>query len=163
MASVDRKNVVDAIESLFNADTTILYGDAKFINTITTNYTDFINARVTAKTSYKMFLKANSVQLIESRAQNADYTVNVVYRVEGYMVNPQTAQDHLDDIDERIRYLIENEMHGGTYLSSHFTNSETTVIDMEWLGSDSDVVMEDKEMRVHCEGNITVSLNRVKL
>ena len=163
MASLDRKDIADAIVALFEADTTVLYGAAMLINNITSNYVQFENAKVNANTPYKMFIKTNSTELLEGRAQNADYAVTVAYRVEGFQKDPQTAYERLDDIDERIRYLIENEMHGGTYLTSHYSNSETVVIDMEWMSSDDDVVLENDEWRVHLEGELRISLNRVKL
>lgn len=162
MASLDRVAICTAIEGLLEADT-VLYGSDKLINYITDDVVKYENARIGVDRPYKMFLKAPSKEKIATRmGNNADYAIIVEYRVEGLKSNPQTAYQNIDDIDERVDYLCDNEMWTGNNLSSHFTNSECTVIDIVFGGSNCDVSKDEGGWKVECEGTIRVEINRVK-
>lgn len=167
MASLDRKNIVDAVQDLFEADTGTLYGETKLINTISVQQTEFDKAKVSSKTPYKMFLACPDREKVETRAQNADYAFTVRYRVEGYEVDPDVAWQKLDDIDERIDYLCDNQMWSGSNLTSYYTNTVSTILDMEFESSTCDVVREQGAgegtvWRVHLEGTVRVVVNRTR-
>ncbi|MBU2177663.1 MAG: hypothetical protein KJ556_21435 [Gammaproteobacteria bacterium] len=166
MASLDRKNIIDAVKALFIADTGTLYGETKLINSISVKQVEFDKAKIDAKTPYKMFLSTPDREKVETRMQNADYAFTVRYRVEGLTVDPDEAWQKLDDIDERIDYLCDNQMWSGSNLGSYFTNSLSTINDMEFQASTCDVVREPSEKgttwRVHLEGTIRVEVNRTR-
>ena len=166
MAGVDRRNVCNALKSLFEADTGTLFGQNKLIKSISTKFKEFESAKVDIGTPYKMYIKASLKEKTEARMQNADYTITVNYRVEGKTVEIETAVDRLDDIDDRIDYLIDNEMWSGDYLTNYLAVTGNTMINSEWVSSDVDSVLEPTEgggvWRVHCEGVITIEINRLK-
>lgn len=162
MACLDRTDVCAAIEALLEADSE-LYGASGHLNYITDNIVEFENARVSIDKPYKMYLKAPRRDKIDTRmGNNADYAITVEYRIEGLKSNPQTAIEKIDDIDERIDYLIDNQMWTGNNLSGHFTNSESTIIDMVFEGSEADTRKDEGGWKVECEGTIRVEINRVK-
>ena len=162
MASLDRVDVCNAIESLLESDST-LYGSGKLINYITDDVVKFERARIGVDRPFKMFLSAPTREKITARmGKNADYAIIVSYRVEGLKSNPQTSYQSVDDIDERVDYLCDNEMWTGNNLSSHFSNSECTVIDINFEGSTCDVNDDEGGWKVECEGTIRVEINRIK-
>lgn len=162
MACLDRRDICNAIEALLESDSE-LYGTTGHLNYITDNIVEYDKARVTIDRPYKMFLKAPIREKIATRmGNNADYAIIVEYRIEGLRSNPQTAVDKIDDIDERIDYLIDNEMWTGNNLSSRFTNSESSVTDINTEGSEADVSKDEGGWKVECEGSIRVEINRIK-
>ena len=162
MASLTRVNICNAIESLFESDTT-LYGPIGYINFITDRFVDFENSRIGIDKPYKMYLKCTRREKIEVRmGKNVDYAFTVLYRIEGLKSNPETAKEQIDIIDERIEHLCDNEMWTGNNLSSHFTNTECTIINIEWEASECDTRKDDGGWKVECEGSIRIEINRVK-
>lgn len=162
MAGVDRINVLTAFKNLFEADTGNLYGRNNLISNISLNIVEFLAAWIDVKTPYKMFLSAPSKESSSVRMQNEDYIITINYRIEGRSNDEQTAYTRLDDIDERIEYLINNEMWGGTYLTNYLSVSNNSLINTEWQRSDCDIIQENDVLRVHCEGSFTVEINRLK-
>lgn len=162
MASLDRIDICNAVESLLESDST-LYGSGKLINYITDNIVNFRNAKVGVDRSYKMFLSAPTREKINTRmGNNTDYAFTVDYRIEGVQSNPHTAYTNIDDIDERIEYICDNEMWTGNNLSAHFTNSECTIIDINYEGSTCEITDDDGAWKVESEGSIRIEINRIK-
>lgn len=163
MAGLDRIAVCAALESLFEADHQ-LYGATKMINYITDDLVKYENARIAVDKPYKMYLFAGRKDKISTRmGLNTDYSFTVTYRIEGLKSDPQTAAQNIDDIDERIDYLCDNEMWNGLNLSSHFTNSESTILNIELISSDLAVRKDTGGFKVECEGSIRLEINRIKL
>lgn len=162
MASLDRADICNAIESLFESDAT-LFGPTALINYITDKTVDYDRARVSIDKPYKMFLKAPKREKSDVRMGcNVDYVITVEYRIEGLRADPQVAMDKIDDIDDRIEHLCDNEMWTGLNLSGHFSNAECQVTNLEWEGSTADTRKDDGGWKVESEGTIRVEINRVK-
>lgn len=162
MSSISRTEVCNALEALFEADTT-LYGPVALINNITSNMLLYENARVSIDTPYKMFLNATTRSKIAVRASgNVDYSFTINYRIEGLRSNPQTAKENIDAIDERIEYLCDNEMWSGTNLSSQYTNASCTVLNIEWEESNVNMTSDEGGIKVECEGSIVIDINYIK-
>ena len=167
MAGVDRINICNAYKQLFEADASILYGQNKLINSISIKFKEFEQAKIDIGTPYKMYIKAPDKEKQEARMQNADYIITINYRVEGKTIDPETAIERLDDIDERIDYLVDNQMWGGLYLTDYLNVDGNTLVNTEWISSSVDTVMEVTDdggevWRIHCEGTITAEINRLK-
>ena len=162
MASLTRTNICNAIETLLESDNT-LYGSSAYINYITDDIVRFEAAKVGVDKPYKMFLKAPRREKVDVRmGNNVDYNIFVEYRIEGLKSNPQTSYEQLDLIDERIEHDCDNQMWEGTNLSTCFSNSESTVINIEWEGSTCDIRKDEGGYKVECEGTIRVEINRIK-
>ena len=162
MAALNRNDIVAAIDALFKADTAILYGSGKLLEHISVRYLEFEKAKLTVGQGYKMYLKGNLREKVAARMQCSDYIVTVESRIEGITVDPETAQQHIDDIDERIDYLIDNQMWTGVNLTPYFSNSESTVINLEWISSSCEPELINDQWRVHSEGIMTVEVNRLR-
>lgn len=162
MAGLDRRDICNAVESLLESDST-LYGSTSLINYISDKVTDYEQARVGVDEPYKMYLKAPRKEKIAVRmGNNVDYASVVEYTIVGLKSNPDTALDQIDDIENRIQHLCDNEMWSGGNLTTHFSNNECTIINIEWEGATADTVKEDGGWKVQSEGTIRVEINRIK-
>lgn len=162
MAGLDRTDVCNAIETLFESDST-LYGTSALINYITDSIVEFENAKVSIDKPYKMYLKAPRREKVDVRmGNNVDYNIYVEYRIEGLRSNPQTAIENIDDIEDRMQHLCDNEMWSGNNLSAYFTNTESTIINVEWENGTADIRKEEGGIKVEAEGTIRVEINRIK-
>ena len=162
MAGLDRTSVLNAVEHLFESDST-LYGSSAFINYISDNIVDFENAKVGIDKPYKMYLKAPRRVKVDVRmSNNVDYNIFVEYRIEGLKSNPQTAIEKIDDIEDRIQHLCDNEMWTGGNLSNHFTNTESSVKNIEWESGNADTRIDEGGIKVEAQGTIRVEINRIK-
>jgi hypothetical protein len=162
MAGLDRTDICNAIESLFESDGT-LYGSSALINYITDDIVKFQKATVAVDKPYKMYLHAPRREKVDVRmGNNSDYNIFVEYRIEGLRSNPQTAIENIDDIEDRMQHLCDNEMWTGGNLSQHFTNTESSVINIEWESSSADVRHDEGGIKVESEGTIRVEINRIK-
>lgn len=163
MATLDRLDISNAILSLLKSDST-LYGQGKLINKISIRWQDYENAKVDRKNPYQLFLKTPTYEKIQARMQSSDYMITCEYRGEGRTNNAEDAWQWLDDISERIDYLVDNVMWSGDHLTSHYTNTEATLINIEHTISDQDVIDEGSPSawRAHLDGIITVEIQRTK-
>lgn len=162
MAGLDRTDVLAAMEKLFEADST-LYGSSAYINNITDSIVEFEEAKISIDKPYKMYLKAPRREKVDVRMSgNVDYNIFVEYRIEGLKSNPQTAIENIDDIEDRMQHLCDNEMWQGSNLAAYFTNTESTVINIEWESGTAEVRKDDGGIKVESEGTIRVEINRIK-
>lgn len=162
MASLTRLDICTALQDLLQDDTDNLYGPSKLINYISVKYVEWEKAKVHIDKPYKMYIKAPRKDKVNVRmGNNADYSIVATYRIEGLASDPQTAYERIDDIDERINYLCDYEMHSGNNLSTHFNNTECTVTNIEWEGSDCDTRKDEGGWKVECEGTIRIEINRI--
>lgn len=162
MAGLDRTDICNAIEHMLESDS-ILYGSSALINYISDNIVDFENAKVGIDKPYKMYLKAPRREKVDVRMSgNVDYNIFVEYRIEGLKSNPQTAIEKIDDIEDRIEHLCDNEMWMGGNLSDHFTNTESSVKNIEWESGNADTRIDEGGIKVEAQGTIRVEINRIK-
>jgi hypothetical protein len=162
MSGLDRTSVLNAIESMFESDST-LYGSSSLINYISDNIVDYESAKVGIDKPYKMYLKAPRREKVDVRmSNNVDYNIFVEYRIEGLKSNPQTAIEKIDDIEDRIQHLCDNEMWMGNNLGGHFTNAESSVINIEWESGNADTRIDEGGIKVEAQGTIRVEINRIK-
>ena len=162
MAGLDRTNILNAIESLLESDST-LYGQSALINYISDDIVRYESAKVSVDVPYKMYIKAPRREKVDVRmGNNTDYNIFVEYRIEGLKSNPQTAIENIDDIEDRIEHLCDNEMWTGGNLSTHFSNSESSVINIEWESGTCDMKKDEGGWKIESEGTIRVEINRIK-
>ena len=154
---------------MLEADTGTLYGTGKLLSAgeIVATEVDFETARIEAGAQattnpYRMFLRCERGDSIDVRAQNEDCTYRVELRVEGYDMNFETVKAHVDDIIERVRYLVNAQMWSGDNLSSYYSDASAKVLDMVSLIGDSVVEDEGGMYRVHGAMEITVTVNRLR-
>jgi len=164
MAAIDCKTIRDAVKDCLQADTTILYGSGKLIpaGDIISKEVEFEKAKVDVNSPYKIFLKCDTIEQGEQRAKNKDYSIACQYRVEGLAKDPQTAKDKCDDINERIDFLFSDQMWNGLQMTGFITNSESCVIDIDVSNIVGEAVGQDGAWRVHGEGELLFTINRVK-
>lgn len=160
---LDRHDILAALKSLFEADTTVLYGKGLLLNHISINLKEFEKAAVNIYEPYKMYMIASEKNKIATGMnKNTDVEFIIEYRIEGLARDPEEAYQNIDDIDERIEHLVDNEMWGGTKLTGHFSDSESSVIDMEHISSNLDIDVDDNnQLNVYCDGSIRVLIDRV--
>jgi hypothetical protein len=161
-SGLDRNTILDALKSLFEADTGILYGATRLIQSVSVRAVEFEKAKIDVTTPYKMYLSCEGRTKVDTRAQNTDYTFDVKYRIEGMSENPETARGYLDDVDERIEFLVDNQMYLGDRLVPYYVNTLSQVIDMAWVGSECKIMTENGVVQVESEGSISITINRLR-
>jgi len=156
-----------AIEGLLQSDAT-LYGatgyirEGEIIDTEVDFETGRLESGVQATTNpYRIYMRCVRSETLNVRAQNEDYVFLIEIRIEGYDVNFETVKARIDDIIERIRYLVNYEMWTGNNLASYYTGTDCKVIDL--VPEIGEPIIEDENgiFRVHGRLNITITVNRL--
>jgi hypothetical protein len=158
--ALDRKGITDMVRDCLRADTTTLYGAAKLVQIISSDWTDFNNASADTVKPYKLFLRCPDKSPSEVRAQNSDDEFVVEMRIEGYKIDPDTIASKIDDIDAQVELLINEQMYGGQMFTSYFTDSNAQVIDAEYQTGDLTAEKQGDKYVVECAATIVVKTNR---
>jgi len=153
--ALTRKDILTAVKSLFEGDSELL----SLVKNFYIDAAEYEKAGVGVDKGYKMFMIASPREKVQDRSQNNDYRITVYYTIVANKSDPQKGLDNIDKIENRIDYLLSNEMWSGNYLTS---DSDSTVYDIVWESSDAEVRTEEKGLSVLSEGIIQILINRVK-
>lgn len=160
---LDRTLVLDMISKCFRADTTKLYGQNKLCQHVEVNPVYFEKSAVDIKRPNRIFLRCAPKENFEYRMQNNDIVYTIDYRIASrYSSDPNKAQQKIDDIDERMAYLIDSQMFTGSMFTDYYDETDTdTVYDVTY--DNSSLVTEERDgvIIAECEGAIRVFVNRL--
>lgn len=159
--ALDRLGIADAVRDFLKADTTILYGDSKYVQLIESNSVYYEKAKVNNKNQNAMFLRVSSKDTQEERMQNGDYQYIIDVRFESLYSNPNVAIENIDNALERVEVLLNTEIRTGNDLSSYYTDANANIIDIVTTNSTvSEPTHENSVVSVEIEGAISVIVNR---
>ena len=153
--ALDRKNILDALKSLFEGDPTLM----TMLRSVSTKEVDYHDAGINVDTKYRLYMMGSPREKVSDRSQNADYLIRVDYTITANTSNPQTGKDMIDDIESRMDWLVSNEMWTGNNLTS---DSTSLVYDLSWIDSDCDIRDEEKGLVIISEGVIEATINRTR-
>ena len=159
---LNRKGIATMIADMLKADTSVLYGTSKLVQKIESNPTLFRKASVDIEKPYGIFIWCPENPTEQIRSQNSDETFLINFRVEGLASDTETAVINLDLIDQRIKVLINNQMHEGLNFSSFYSDSKAQVVDVERTEAIAEVIFENERLISECSGAIKVLVNRWK-
>ena len=155
---IDKVGIANVLKELFEADTSVLYGSSKLVQTISTSAVDFVQAKVDNNKPYKLFLICEDKQTVEVLPQTARHRYIVSYRIEGVMITPETARAQIDDIDARIDVLINSQMHTGNMFVPYYSDSTNRIVDAEYDNSGLITDMRGERIFAECSGAISISV-----
>ena len=158
---LNREGAAAMICDCLRADTTILYGTNRLVQTITSDPTLFLNAKTDIRAPYKMYVYAADNTAVSVRAQNADELFVVNFRIEGLAVNMTNVFNTLDKIDQQVTVLVNSQMYTGAYFRSYYTDSKARLIDAERSDAGIEVAQENGTIHAECRGAINILVNRL--
>lgn len=159
--ALDRQGVLVMLSDMLKNDTTMLFGQGKLLQQININATLYEDAAVTNNKPFQLFFRASPRETLVYKMQNSDIAYTIDYRICGIRRDPDEVRQKIDDIDERMLYLINNEMYTGNNFTSWYTDSTAIVFDVSIDNSSLDVEVRDTKIIAECEGGISVFINRL--
>jgi hypothetical protein len=158
VAAIDRKGAADLIRDVLLADTSVLYGDTKLVQAISSDPVEYIEAKVNIRKPFKLFVVCEDERTVEYGTQNSRVQFDIGYRVEGKQADPENARDTIDDIDNRIRDLINTQMFGGRQFVDYYSDTSNRVVDAEYDNASLVVEQRGDRVAVECSGAIVLTV-----
>ncbi len=160
--ALDRNGISTAFANMLKNDTSILYGASNFLQIIEPNPIRFAKAKVNNSDRYGLYLWAEPEDTQDVRSQNEDEQFIINMRFEGINLDPENAEKQIDDAYQRVKVLVNTQMHDGQMMTDWYTDTRAQIFNIEPVTSSLPAPEPEgnQKITIEIEGAILVEVNR---